>query len=261
MSWAAAKMDAWMPWMLLMTEAKRLSFDKSAVKLDDKLVVQWQQLAMASVRLHADGQSLDVVFASADHGLFDFAEVAMQMDASSAGLVQAIHAARVPVRSISRSVLTWPLRVLHPRLTFKEVYWLHETLSNALEVLFGLTFFLTLHSRLSSSASGVLSSLAKLWEDAQKIFAGGDLSEWPLLAHWYRVLASYGGGFLIPFTIPLHLCLLLLDFHSDFLILTMFLPHVFLLWHSVSSLIISVQKAIAILLNLTGGRAKGSKKD
>eukprot|EP00439_Symbiodinium_sp_Y106_P075436 s1862_g14.t4 len=125
-------------------------------RLQDKLVAKWQQLAMASVRLHSDGQSLDVVFASADHSIFDFAQVSVPMDASATALLQAIHAAQLPVRSISRTVLTWPIRALHPHLTFKEVYWLHSSMSNALEVLFGLTFFLTLHSRLSSSANGRL---------------------------------------------------------------------------------------------------------
>ncbi|CAE7238905.1 unnamed protein product [Symbiodinium sp. CCMP2592] len=246
------------------TELKHLAFDKSGLRLGDKLVAKWQQLAMASVRLRSDGQSLDVVFASADHSIFDFAQVSVPMDASATALLQAIHAAQLPVRSISQTVLTWPIRALHPRLTFKEVYWLHSSISNALEVLFGLTFFLTLHSRLYSSANGVLSSLMKLWEDIQNIFAGENLSEWPWLASWYLVLESfrgYGGGFLIPLTMPLHLCLLLLDFHADILILTMFLPHVFLLWHSVTSFIVAVQKAVAIFLNLTRGRAKGSKKD
>ncbi|CAE7788730.1 unnamed protein product [Symbiodinium sp. CCMP2456] len=246
------------------TELKHLAFDKSGLRLGDKLVAKWQQLAMASVRLRSDGQSLDVVFASADHSIFDFAQVSVPMDASATALLQAIHAAQLPVRSISRTVLTWPIRALHPHLTFKEVYWLHSSMSNALEVLFGLTFFLTLHSRLSSSANGVLSSLMKLWEDIQNIYAGENLSDWPWLASWYMVLEGfrgYGGGFLIPFTMPLHLCLLLLDFHADILILTMFLPHVFLLWHSVTSLIVAVQKAVAIFLNLTQGRAKGSKND
>ena len=76
-------------------------------------------------------------------------------------------------------------------------------------------------------------------------------SDWPTLAVIHHALEQvFGSFFLIPLYMPLQVLFILLDFHSDMLILTMLLPHVFLLWHSVTSLVYAARKTFGLVLKI-----------
>ena len=223
----------------------------SMLKIGSGFVLCWNQVAMASITLNKNGEILDLVLASNDHSHFDFIEISLAMTPPAAALLQTIHG-KVEVTSISRCLLVWPLRKFHSSLSFRQVYWWYQVLSNTLEVMFALTFFLTLQRRFSSSAEGILSSIAKLRDDISSIFTGQLLdSEWPTLSVLHHALEQVFGSFLLaPLYMPLQVVFVLLDFHSDILILTMLLPHVFLLWHSITSLVYAVQKTFGLVLKL-----------
>ena len=234
-----------------------------SVKFDDshlwvgELTLEWKHIALASICLQGGGESFGVVLASFDHALFDFVELSLPMAPAAALLIQNLRQ-HVEITRISRALLVWPLRTLHPSLTFRQVYWWYQIFSNTMEVMFALTFFLTLGKRFSSSAEGMLSSLSKLRDDLASIWTGEFWAlQWPILAAVNQALQEKVGGFVFLLTIPIQLGIILLDFHADFVILTMLLPHVFLLWHSISSLTYASQKSISLLLKL--GTAVQSK--
>ena len=80
---------------------------------------------------------------------------------------------------------------------------------------------------------------------------GDFLEEWPILAILHSALRQQViGSFLLPLSVPFQILVVLLDFHADLLILTMLLPHAFLLWHSITSLIYAVQKACSIVVKV-----------
>ena len=234
-----------------------------------KTVLQWSQIEMASIALK-NGTSFTVVFASRDHSDFDFLEVSLAITPAAASLVQRIHE-HVEVANIPRPLLVLPLRKLYSGASFRQVYWWYQVVVNTLEIMFALTFFLTLQRRFSSSAEGILSSLAKLRDDVFTILSGEVvLPDWPMLAVLHNTIHGYSGNFFfVPFAAPLQIMMLLLDFHADVLILTMLLPHVFLLWHSITSLIFAVRKTLSIILKIgsigrsmsKGTQVPGNKKN
>ena len=207
--------------------------------------VKLSELLMASVALKK-GQ-LELVLVS--HTV-DFMELKLGLTPKAAELVQAIRE-HVELSEIPRGLLRWPLRTLHPHIGFQEVYWGYQVLSNTLEIMFAFTFFLTLKRRLSSSAEGVVSSLDKLQQDISSIISGDFLEEWPIVAILHSALRQQlFGSWLLPLSVPFQILVVLLDFHADLLILTMLLPHAFLLWHSITSLIYAAQKACSIVMRV-----------
>ena len=248
-----------------------LQNEASVLKLGE-MVLQWNQVEMASISLRKNSTSFNLVFASRDKSCFDFLEVSLAITPAAASLVQKIHE-NVEVASIPRALLVLPLRKLYGA-PFRQVYWWYQVVANILEIMFALTFFVTLQRRFSSSAEGVFSSLGKLRDDLWTILTGEvELPSW--LAFLRNTLNKLpfpvyvGSFFLIPVALPLQILLLLLNFHADILILTMLLPHVFLLWHSVASLVYAVRKTLSIILKIgsigksmsKGRQVQGNKKN
>ena len=246
-----------------------LQNETSVLKLGE-MVLQWNQVEMASISLRKNSTSFNLVFASRDNSCFDFLEVSLAITPAAASLVQKIHE-NVEVTSIPRALLVLPLRKLYSGAPFWQVYWWYQVVSNVLEIMFALTFFVTLRRRFSSSAEGVFSSLGKLRDDLWTILSGEvELPSWlAFLRNTLPFPVYVGSFFLIPVALPLQILLLLLDFHADVLILTMLLPHVFLLWHSVTSLIYAVRKTLSIILKIgsigksmsKGRQVQGNKKN
>lgn len=224
------------------------------------LPIRWTQIEMVSIGVRNNASCFDLLFASSDHGHFDFLQVSVPINPAAAGLVQTIHE-HVEVAQIPQALVLLPLRKLHSKFSFRQVYWWYQVTSNTLEIMFALTFFLTLQRRFNSSAEGILSSLGKLQNDFLTILNGELLlPDWPVLEVLYKTLQAYFGSFFfLPVALPLQVLMVLLNFHADLLILTMLLPHVFLLWHSVTGLVYAVRKTFCIILKI-GSMSKAVSK-
>ena len=122
-----------------------LQNEASVLKLGE-MVLQWNQVEMASISLRKNSSSFNLVFASRDNSCFDFLEVSLAITPAAASLVQKIHE-NVEVTSIPRALLVLPLRKLYSGAPFWQVYWWYQVVSNMLEIMFALTFFVTLQRR------------------------------------------------------------------------------------------------------------------
>lgn len=241
--------------------AKRITggdvlFNDDGFALPNDVVVRWCQVAMVSVRLAGAGQRFELVLGSADHQLFDYVEMSLPMEPAAAGFVQMVTSKELAVSKISSSLTSWPLRTLYGTgMSFRQVYWCHEILSNSMELMFGIMFFTTLQRKLSRSGEGILESLGKLQDDVARIFFGseGDSPaaglEMSVVAGVFQmVFGSWMQSSMLPLLIPLKLAWLLLDFHTDFVVLCMLLPHVFMFWQSIMSLTYAVSKTCKLLM-------------
>ena len=162
------------------------------------LPIRWTQIEMVSIGVRNNASCFDLLFASSDHGHFDFLQVSVPINPAAAGLVQTIHE-HVEVTQIPQALVLLPLRKLHSKFSFRQVYWWYQVTSNTLEIMFALTFFLTLQRRFNSSAEGILSSLGKLQNDFLTILNGELLlPDWPVLEVLYKTLQAYFGSFLLP---------------------------------------------------------------
>eukprot|EP00931_Biecheleriopsis_adriatica_P048955 TRINITY_DN28300_c0_g1_i1.p1 TRINITY_DN28300_c0_g1~~TRINITY_DN28300_c0_g1_i1.p1 ORF type:complete len:200 (+),score=54.48 TRINITY_DN28300_c0_g1_i1:273-872(+) len=187
------------------------------------------------------------------------------MEPAAAALMQTVQQQVNRVCRVSKMLVAWPWRLLYgPGMTFGQVYWYHQVISNLFEVMFGLLFFLTLQRKVFSSGSSIFTSLGQLQDDVRKLFDAQEKSESEisyLLGAAYQLLEKTPlGGLLWPVLFPIRLCWVLLDFNADFVIVTMLLPHVFLLWSSVTSLLRAVQKAVMLLLKAGKAVHSGVRK-
>ncbi|CAE8615235.1 unnamed protein product [Polarella glacialis] len=237
------------------SSGQRARYNSRAVDVQGVIAAEWTQVEMVDINLRDHGRSIEIVLCSSDHSLFDFVRLSLPMDPSTASFVQTVHRKVPRIGTVSKSLFAWPVKLVYSqRLPFKQVFLYHQIISTCLEVLFGLMFFATLQRKLGSSGSDVLASLWKLWDDVSKLLFASEFSELDgnselsiLGAGMQQLFGSSLGGLLWPVLLPVRISLLVLDFHYDVVILTMLLPHVFLLWSSVSNLVYAVRKTLSIL--------------
>eukprot|EP00933_Yihiella_yeosuensis_P048099 TRINITY_DN44111_c0_g1_i1.p1 TRINITY_DN44111_c0_g1~~TRINITY_DN44111_c0_g1_i1.p1 ORF type:complete len:268 (-),score=18.48 TRINITY_DN44111_c0_g1_i1:33-737(-) len=210
---------------------------------------------MACIALRDCGRYLELILCSSDHSVFDFAQISMPMEPSSAALLQLVHREVQCVDRISQSLLAWPFRHLYSsKLTFRQLYLYHQVISNVLEILFGIMFLATLQRRLSKTGSSVLSSLGQLQYDLARAFTfasqSGNTSELSFLEFILSYVRSVPlVGFILSTPLfGLHVCWILLDFHYDVFILAVLLPHLLMFWTSVSSLVYALKKTCALFM-------------
>eukprot|EP00930_Biecheleria_cincta_P072597 TRINITY_DN59974_c0_g1_i1.p1 TRINITY_DN59974_c0_g1~~TRINITY_DN59974_c0_g1_i1.p1 ORF type:complete len:313 (+),score=54.64 TRINITY_DN59974_c0_g1_i1:78-941(+) len=231
-------------------------FNEDSFALPNDVVVRWSQVAMVSVSLADGGRRFVLVLGSADHHVYDYIEMSLPMEPAAAGFVQMATSKEAAVSTVSRSLTRWPLRTMYGAgMSFRQVYWFHAIFSNAMELMFGLMFFTTLQRKLSRSGEDILDSLGKLQEDVVRIFFGSEgdnpargLETTVFASVFQMFFGSWMQSFALPLLIPLKLAWLLLDFHTDIVVLCMLLPHVFMFWQSIMSLTYAINKACKLLL-------------
>lgn len=246
-------------------------FTDKCFDIPNIITFEWRQVLVADIRIGDHGRRLELVLGSADHTVFDALHLEMPVDPKSVALLQCVQKQIPRLGSVPQLLLRRPIRNLYSHhITFKQVFHFYYTVSNVLEALYGIMFFVMMQRSLGSSSSGVLASLVQLRDDVWQLAhhhhtvapeAGRELLELVgrnenfLIAAFRKVVGHQFAAIVamsfLPMSFVFQLGWLMVDFCSDFLIVLLLAPHILMLWFFVERLVSTMGRAVGLVLKAT----------